>query len=237
MGAAPIKGILFDSGDTLVRPKGGSWWPKQQFYLTALAAHGINDANLDRFDQAIGKGRQYLNENHNLTTEEEEVEQFRTYHHIALGELGVVNPSPELLDDLMVPGKLGIEAFPDTEPVLQQLRRKKINLGVVSDNWPSLDRRYREIGIRGYFDAFVISAVVGCSKPCERIYRTAIEKIGLAPESLMFVDDNLVAVEGAIRLGMAGVIISRYGETPQGGLRWVADLEELVAMLDLDRPN
>ena len=61
--------------------------------------------------------------------------------------------------------------------------------------------------------------------------------IGLAPESLMFVDDNLVAVEGAIRLGMAGVIISRYGETPQGGLRWVADLEELVAMLDLDRPN
>ncbi len=67
-GQSRIKGILFDSGDTLVRPKGGSWWPKEQ-YVSAFAAHGVNDANLDRFDDAVSKGRQYLDDNHHLTTE------------------------------------------------------------------------------------------------------------------------------------------------------------------------
>ena len=27
-----IKGILFDSGDTLVHPIGGKWWPGAQFH-------------------------------------------------------------------------------------------------------------------------------------------------------------------------------------------------------------
>ena len=27
-----IKGILFDSGDTLVRPIGGKWWPGAYFH-------------------------------------------------------------------------------------------------------------------------------------------------------------------------------------------------------------
>ena len=158
-----IRGILFDSGDTLVRPKGGSWWPKEQ-YVSAFAAHGVNDANLDRFDDAVSKGRQYLDDNHHLTTEEEEAEQFRTFHHITLSELGVESPSSSLIDDLMPSGEINLEVFPDTKRVLQHLSDMDKKLGIVSDNWPSLDRRYRDLGIRDYFETFVISAIVGCWK-------------------------------------------------------------------------
>ena len=40
-----------------------------------------------------------------------------------------------------------------------------------------------------------------------------------------------------MRLGMSGVVISRYGETPETELPWVTNLDELVVMLDLDRPK
>ena len=50
-----IKGVLFDSGDTLVRPKAGEWFPKQHF-LDAFRARGVTDANMDRFEDALDVG-------------------------------------------------------------------------------------------------------------------------------------------------------------------------------------
>ena len=95
-----------------------------------------------------------------------------------------------------------------------------------------MDRRYRQLGIRDYFDAFAISALVGCWKPCERIYTTAIDELGLPPESLVFVDDWPENVAAAGRLGMRGVVISRYGKTPKTDLPVVSNLDEFVAMID-----
>ena len=41
-----MKGILFDSGDTLVQPIGGKWWPGAQFHKFSIittfgACHGV----------------------------------------------------------------------------------------------------------------------------------------------------------------------------------------------------
>ena len=94
-----------------------------------------------------------------------------------------------------------------------------------------MDRRYRELGLWHYFDAFAISALVGCWKPCERIYTTAIDELGLPPESLVFVDDWPENVAAAGRLGMRGVVISRYGKTPKTDLPVVTGLDEVVDMI------
>ena len=42
--AAEIKGILFDSGDTLVRPVDGQWFPSPMFH-SILETHGIEPRN------------------------------------------------------------------------------------------------------------------------------------------------------------------------------------------------
>ena len=227
-----IRGVLFDSGDTLVRPIAGSWWPKQSF-IDGFEAHGIGHADMNRFDEAVSLGVRYLDDNHSLTTEEEERRQFRTSYTIVIETLGVRAPAEELIADLLRPFEegTGIEPFPDTRRVLDDLTGRGIKLGIVSDNWPSLDRRYRQLGLRCYFDAFVISALLGCSKPCERMYTTAIDELGLPPESLIFVDDRPENVAAAARLGLRGVVISRYGETPETDLPVVTGLDEMVQMI------
>ena len=188
---------------------------------------------MTRFDEAVALGIRYLDENHCLTTEEEERRQFRTAYAIVIETLGVKSPSEDLLADLLRPFEegIGIEPFPDTRRVLDQLSNDGLKLGIVSDNWPSLDRRYRQLGLRDYFDAFVVSALLGCWKPDELMYTTAIEEIGLPPESLMFVDDRPENVAAAVRLGMRGFVISRYGEIPETDLPVVTSLDEVIRMI------
>lgn len=227
-----IRGVLFDSGDTLVRPIAGSWWPKQSF-IDAFEAHGIDNADMSRFEEATSLGIRYLEDNHCLSTEVEERRQFRMAYAIIIETLGVLSPAEDLIAGLLRPFEegTGMEPFPDTRRVLDELSGRGIKLGIVSDNWPSLDRRYQQLGLRDYFDAFAISALVGCWKPCERMYTTAIDELGLPPESLMFVDDRPENVAAAVRLGMRGVVISRYGETAETDLPVVTNLDEVVRMI------
>ncbi len=189
---------------------------------------------MTRFDDAVALAVQYLDDNHSLTTEEEERRQFCTAHAIILEVLGIGSPTATLISDLFRLHEEAVDLvlFPDTRRVLDDLSGRGIKLGIVSDNWPSLDRRYRQLGIRDYFDAFAISALVGCWKPCERIYTTAIDELGLPPESLVFVDDWPENVAAAGRLGMVGVVISRYGKTPETDLPVVTGLDEVVAMIE-----
>ena len=215
-----IKGILFDSGDTLVRPKAGSWFPKQHF-IDPLEARGIRDARMDTFDEALVLGLRYLDDNHYLAADEKiERSQFRSACRLILEALGVESPSEMLISDILRPfdEEVGIEPFPDTLPTLTELRDSGIKLGIVSDNWPSLDRRYRELGLRDFFDAFVISSLVGRSKPSARMYRVGIAEIGLEPQSLMFVDDSVENVKAAMNLGMVGMVIARYQRIPETDL-------------------
>ena len=196
-------------------------------------AHGIEDADMSRFDEAISLGNRYLDDNHSLSTEEEERWQFRTARAIIREALGVRSPTANLISELFRLHEEAVDLvlFADTRRVLDDLSGRGIKLGIVSDNWPSLDRRYRQLGLRHYFDAFAISALLGCWKPCERMYTTAIDELGLPPDSLMFVDDFPVNVAAAVRLGLQGFVISRYGLTPETDLPVVTSLDEVVALI------
>ena len=228
-----IRGILFDAGDTLVKPKAGEWFPKQHF-VDAFRAQGVTDANMDRFDDALSVGLRYLNDHHALAvTEDIERYQFHTAYRLILRALGISSPTEELITDILRPFEedVGMEPFRDTVRTLRRLKRAGFRMGVVSDNWPSLDRRFRVMGLRSYFDTFVISAVVGSSKPAERIYRVAVEEIGMRPEHLAFVDDRPVNVATAEKIGMKGIVISRYGKVPETDLPVISDFDGLIAIV------
>lgn len=227
-----IQGILFDAGDTLVKPKAGEWFPRQHF-VDAFRAQGIAHANMDRFREALAVGLRYLNEHHALAvTEDIERDQFHTAYDLILRALGISSPTEDLIADILRPFEedVGMEPFPDTVRVLRRLKSAGFRMGVISDNWPSLDRRFRAMGLRSYFDTFVISALVGSSKPCERIYQVAVDEIGMPPEHLAFVDDRPANVAAAEKIGMKGIVISRYGRTPATDLTVISDLDGLIAI-------
>jgi putative hydrolase of the HAD superfamily len=55
------------------------------------------------------------------------------------------------------------------------------------------------------FETVVDSAFVGCRKPERRIYEITVERIGMAPEACLFVDDVGPNIDAAREFGMRAV--------------------------------
>lgn len=76
-------------------------------------------------------------------------------------------------------------------------------VGMITNAWPSvrpaLERVWR---IADAFDPLVISAEVGLLKPDPRIYRLALDALGLPGGQVLFVDDFAENVEGARQAGL-----------------------------------
>jgi putative hydrolase of the HAD superfamily len=84
--------------------------------------------------------------------------------------------------------------------------RPAYRTAILSNADESLRSRLRELGIHDLFDAVVSSAEEGVAKPEAEIYRRAAERIGLPPESCVFVDDADANVRAAEALGMKGIV-------------------------------
>lgn len=58
------------------------------------------------------------------------------------------------------------------------------------------------------FDDVLISGDVGLIKPSRDLYELALERLGVAPEEVIFIDDRLPNIEGASRLGMKTILFA-----------------------------
>ncbi len=83
--------------------------------------------------------------------------------------------------------------------------RPQYKIGLISNAWSDLRDYIVRQGFDDAFDAMVISAEVGVVKPEARIYRVALEKLGVAPEEAVFLDDFFENVEGAQQVGMHAI--------------------------------
>jgi putative hydrolase of the HAD superfamily len=120
------------------------------------------------------------------------------------------------------------EVYPEVRPTLAVLRGKGLRLAVVS-NWDErLPLLLERLGLAGSFEAIVCSSEVGVEKPDRRIFRRALERLGVGPAAALHVGDHrLEDVEGAVAAGMYAVQLDR--RSGGGGL---ADLTELPRLID-----
>lgn len=104
---------------------------------------------------------------------------------------------------------LGRTLFADTLPTLRELRERGYRLAAVTNrgySGPRFHEEMRDLGLADVFEATVISCEIGYMKPHPRIYQYALERLGLEPQEVAMVGDNLRAdVEGAQTLGMVAV--------------------------------
>ncbi|HEX2500368.1 MAG TPA: HAD family phosphatase [Methylomirabilota bacterium] len=89
---------------------------------------------------------------------------------------------------------------------LARLLRPAYRTAILSNADQSLRARLRELGIHDLFDTVVSSAEEGLAKPDAEIYQRAAARLGLPPESCVFVDDYEANVQAAKALGMRGVV-------------------------------
>ena len=156
--AKPPRGVLFDSGDTLIRPIGGRWNPR--FDFEGVVRRHFADLPAAAFPPAFAAGQRLLDAS-SVTVDRDD------YHRRILELLGVPEPSRALLDELDRPPRdPGGRVLPGSpRRARPRCSARGVRMAVVSDSWPSLEHLFEQLELREYFDAFVVSAVIGCTKP------------------------------------------------------------------------
>lgn len=80
--------------------------------------------------------------------------------------------------------------------------RTRVTTGLLSNASTRLETDLEEAGLADAFHHVFNSARMGCAKPDPQIYATAIDRLGLAPERVVFMDDLDENVDGARRAGL-----------------------------------
>jgi putative hydrolase of the HAD superfamily len=102
------------------------------------------------------------------------------------------------------------ELFPDVPPILTDLIRLGIRLGVISN----FDRRLYDIldhlSVRDAFEHVIISSEVGVRKPAARIFQVAAQRFNVETNEILHVGDESAAdVTGAGAAGLVGLLLDR----------------------------
>ncbi len=91
---------------------------------------------------------------------------------------------------------------PDMMALLHRVKDGGTPLGLLTNNTTALRRDLARHQLTDLFTVVVNSAEVEVVKPAPLIYRIATRELGVAPESIVFVDDTLTNVLAARHIGM-----------------------------------
>ena len=123
------------------------------------------------------------------------------------------------------------EVYDDARPVLAELRRRGLRIGLLSNTARDLDEFVAHHGLE--VDAVLSSLVHGKTKPHATIFRALLERLGVEPPDAAMVGDTIEDdVDGARAVGMRAVLLDREGRYP-GVEGRLDDLRELPAALGL----
>ena len=233
-----IKAILFDAGRVLNSPRTGHWFIPPNFYnyVNRDVFESIPDESLD---MAFRKGMDYLESKNLIVNEVEELEHFCHFYRLFLLELpgiGLCEYEVKKIAEDTVLNDEKFFFFQDVFEVIPRLRQKYL-LGVVSDTWPSLDRVFKNVGLREYFSTFVMSSILGVIKPHELMYKTALEELGLRPEEALFIDDSMRNLEGAKKLGIQTILMAREESVDLSQIEheYITNLNSLEQLLGISQ--
>ena len=152
----------------------------------------------------------------------------------ALRSLGVGND--ELRRRLMQ-SYLALAAYPEVPEALAKLRKKGFTLAILSNGTPKmLQSAVENARLGSLLDAVFSVEKAGVYKPDPRVYRLAVDGLGIAPNQICFVSSNAWDAYAASAFGMIVVWCNRAGQQEEN-LPGKPDivlpsLEEMPARMD-----
>lgn len=165
----------------------------------------------EKIDLAFDKACTYVNGISLIKTKDEEYFHFKRFYELFSESLPELELKEEEIDGLtkeIVYNPDKYTFYEDALKVLPELR-KKYRLAIVSDAWPSLRDVYEDKGLYDFFESFVISSIIGVTKPNEKMYLTAIEELNIESGEAVFIDDHLKICLGAMKLEVNAVYLCR----------------------------
>jgi HAD superfamily hydrolase (TIGR01509 family) len=222
-----IRTMFFDAGETLVHMP-----PWHGRLVNALAGLGLH-AEDARIDDALKAGERWLAARpHQDLLPNFEAEERHTMGHLEVIARALAIPGLDVhyLRDTCY-YVAAAQVFPDAAPTLSQVRAMGFRTAVISNAPPSLRALLVRTGLSPLVDTVALSSDIGVMKPGEAIFRTALERAGVAPGEAAFADDVPANVDAARALGFAQAwVIDRDGQVPDREDR-LADLSGLPRAL------
>jgi HAD superfamily hydrolase (TIGR01549 family) len=226
-----VRAVLFDVDFTLCRP--GPELSADR-YARIAARHGLT-LDTTRYDDAREAAVLNLKRHPELLHDDAIWHRFTEEIFIGMGgpEAIASECATEIEEGWGV--SENFELFEDALPVLEELRRAQLKIGLVSNGIRDLTEfvAHHRLDV----DAIVDSRSHGRVKPHPTIFKAALERLGASPAEAVMVGDSLEEdVEGARALGMRAILIDREDRHPEVEPR-LTDLYGLPAALGLRRPG
>jgi len=201
-----LTAVLFDVDFTLFRP-GPELGPEG--YRRVGERHGLAlDPGL--YADARTNAIETLQRNHELVHDEEVWIAFT--EQIVLGMGGDAGGARACAVDMVREWERheNFSLYEDTLPVLDELRRQGLKIGLISNG-------QRDLGEFTEHHLLEVDAIVGSKdhgriKPHASIFIAALEALGVAPEETVMVGDSYEDdIEGARALGIRAILLDRDG--------------------------
>ena len=222
--------VFFDVDFTLIYP-GPTF--QAEGYAQFCSRHGIR-VDPGRFSRAVQAASSVLDEEQDHVYDAEIIVRYTRRVIEGMGGTG------DRLDDCA--GEIYAEwavcqhffLYDDVAPVLQALSTRGVKLGLISNAHRCLTSFQEHFELRGLIAAAVSSSEHGYMKPHPSIFEAALRQAGVtAAESVMVGDSFAHDIEGARRVGMAGVLVRRSDDpSPMApGVPVIRSLTELPGLL------
>jgi putative hydrolase of the HAD superfamily len=123
--------------------------------------------------------------------------------------------------------------YDDVIPFLTRLSDRGIKIAIVSNCTENTRAMLVTTGVDDLADELVLSCEVGSAKPAPGIFTCALDRLGVAAEAAVFVDDQPGFCAGSVAVGIRAVQIIRGeldGQVPDPGTVLVRSLPEVEAL-------
>ncbi len=204
-----LKAVLFDVDFTLVRP-GPELGPEG--YVRLARRHGL-ELDASRYAEARAKALETLRRHPELQHDEEIWIAFS--ERIVHGMGGNSDAARQIAVEIERAWEVSenFDLYEDVVPVLDELRRNGLKIGLVSNGARDIDEFVRHHRLT--VDAAVGSRAHGKVKPDPSIFLAALERLGVAAEETIMVGDTLEDdIEGARAVGIRAILLDREGQHP-----------------------
>ena len=229
-GRVTVDAGLFDVDFTLA-PPGPRLGPGG--YPRAAERHGLA-LEPERYERARALALDTLQRHPDLAHDEEIWIAFT--ERIVRGMGGNGTAARRVAEDLTRAWELhdNFELYDDVLPVLAELRRHGVRIGLVSNSGRDIDEfvAHHRLDV----DAAIGSRAHGRTKPHASIFLALLERLGVEPTAAVMVGDSPEDdIRGAREVGIRAFLIDREGRFPEQADR-LPTLLALPAALGLARP-
>lgn len=208
--SAPIRVVLFDLGGVLVELSGVTallGWMNNKLSPEELFAVWLRSPAVRAFE----RGR---------STPEVFAEDL-------VKEIGLPITTQQFLNDFtgwpkgLLPGALEL---------VQRVPRSYIRATLSNTNMLHWSRLMHEMKLAGAFDHHFASHLTGRIKPDEEAFQQVVDELEYGPSSIFFIDDNLLNVEAAKRVGITAVQVKGV----EGAERALIEAGILISSRDIE---